>query len=81
MRLQLEAVKAACWHRVNLGDADELVGGLFVSESVLWPRLVANTVCGRLTRRSVGLVVCRRGLVRGGRERPWWSKCESSLSK
>ena len=32
MRLQLEAVKAACWHRVNLGDADELVGGLFGSE-------------------------------------------------
>ena len=62
MRLQLEAVKAACWHRVNLGDADELVGGLFVSESVLWPRLVANTVCGRLTRRAVGLVVRHGGL-------------------
>ena len=60
MWLRLEAVQAACWHRVNLGDADELVGGLFGSESVLWPRLVANTVCGRLTRRSVGLVV-RRG--------------------
>ena len=60
MRLQLEAVKAACWHRVKLGDADELVGGLFGSEGLLWPRLVANTVYGRLMRRSVGLVV-RRG--------------------
>ena len=60
MRLQLEAVKAACCHRVNLGDADELVGGLFGSEGLLWPRLVANTVYGRLMRRSVGLVV-RRG--------------------
>ena len=67
MRLQLEAVKAACWHRVNLGDADELVGGLFVSEGVLWPRLVANTVCGRLTRRSVGLAMRRGGLERGRR--------------
>ena len=79
--LPLEAVKASYWHRVNLGDTDELVGGLIGSEGVLWPRLVADTVCGRLTRRSVGLVVCRRGLVRGGRERPWWSKCECSLSK
>ena len=77
--LPLEAVKASYWHRVNLGDTDELVGGLIGSEGVLWPRLVADTVCGRLTRRSVGLVVCRRGLVRGGRERPWWSKCECSL--
>ena len=79
--LPLEAVKASYWHRVKLGDTDELVGGLIGSEGVLWPRLVADTVCGRLTRRSVGLVVCRRGLVRGGRERPWWSKCECSLSK
>ena len=62
MWLQLEAMKAACWHRVNLGDAGELEDGLFGSEGVLWPRLVANTVCGRLTRRSVGLVVCRGGL-------------------
>ena len=44
----------------ELGDADELVGGLFGSEGLLWPRLVANTVYGRLMRRSVGLVV-RRG--------------------
>ena len=79
--LPLEAVKASYWHRVNLGDTDELVGGLIGSEGVLWPRLVADTVCGRLTRRSVGLVVCRRGLVRGSRERPWWSKCECILSK
>ena len=43
-------------------DTDELVGGLIGSEGVLWPRLVADTVCGRLTRRSVGLVVCRGGL-------------------
>ena len=62
MWLQLEAVKAACWHRVNLGDADELVGGLFGYEGLLWPRLVANTVYGRLMRRSVGLVVRRGGL-------------------
>ena len=62
MRLQLEAVKAACWHRVKLGDAGELVGGLIENEGMLWPRLVADTVCGRLTRRSVGLVVCRGGL-------------------
>ena len=60
--LPLEAVKASYWHRVNLGDTDELVGGLIGSEGVLWPRLVADTVCGRLTRRSVGLVVCRGGL-------------------
>ena len=79
--LPLEAVKASYWHRVNLGDTDELVGGLIGSEGVLWPRLVADTVCGRLTRRSVGLVVCRRGLVRGSRERPLWSKCECILSK
>ena len=46
----------------ELGDADELVGGLFGFEGLLWPRLVADTVCGRLTRRSVGLVVCRGGL-------------------
>ena len=59
--LPLEAVKASYWHRVNLGDTDELVGELIGSEGVLWPRLVADTVCGRLTRRSVGLVVCRRG--------------------
>ena len=71
--LPLEAVKASYWHRVNLGDTDELVGGLSGSESVMWPRLVADTVCGRLTRRSVGLVVCRGGLWevaesgRGGR--------------
>ena len=52
------AVKASYWHRVNLGDTDELVGGLIGSEGVMWPRLVADTVCGRLTRRSVGLVVC-----------------------
>ena len=44
----------------ELGDADELVGGLFGYEGLLWPRLVANTVYGRLMRRSVGLVV-RRG--------------------
>ena len=50
-------VKASYWHRVNLGDTDELVDGLIGSEGVLWPRLVADTVCGRLTRRSVGLVV------------------------
>ena len=60
--LPLEAVKASYWHRVNLGDTDELVGGLIGSEGVLWPWLVANTVCGRLMRRSVGLVVCRGGL-------------------
>ena len=58
--LRLEAVQAACRHRVNLGDADELVDAIVGSEGVLQPRLVANTVCGRLTRRSVGLVV-RRG--------------------
>ena len=62
MWLRLEAVQAACRHRVNLGDADELVGGLFGSEGLLWPRLVANTVYGRLMRRSVGLVVRRGGL-------------------
>ena len=62
MWLPLEAVKASYWHRVNLGDADELVGGLFGSEGQLWPRLVANTVYGRLMRRSVGLVVRRGGL-------------------
>ena len=62
MWLPLEAVKASYWHRVNLGDADELVGGLFASEGLLWPRLVANTVYGRLMRRSVGLVVRRGGL-------------------
>lgn len=60
MWLRLEAVQAACRHRVNLGDGDELVDGIVGSEGVLQPRLVANTVCGRLTRRSVGLVV-RRG--------------------
>ena len=60
--LPLEAVKASYWHRVKLGDADELVGGLFGSEGLLWPRLVANTVYGRLMRRSVGLVVRRGGL-------------------
>ena len=60
--LPLEAVKAPYWHRVKLGDTDELVGGLIGSESGMWPRLVADTVCGRLTRRSVGLVVCRGGL-------------------
>ena len=53
MWLPLEAVKASYWHRVNLGDADELVGGLFGSEGLLWPRLVANNVYGRLMRRSV----------------------------
>ena len=41
--LPLEAVKASYWHRVNLGDTDELVGGLIGSEGVLWPRLVADT--------------------------------------
>ena len=50
--LPLEAVKASCWHRVNLGDTDELVGGLIGSEGVLWPRLVADTVCGRLTHSA-----------------------------
>ena len=62
MWLRLEAVQAACRHRVKLGDADELVGGLFGSEGLLWPRLIANTVYGRLMRRSVGLVVRRGGL-------------------
>ena len=42
--LPLEAVKASYWHRVNLGDTDELMGGLIGSEDVLWPRLVADTV-------------------------------------
>ena len=42
--LPLEAVKASYWHRVNLGDTDELVGGLIGSEGVLWPRLVADSV-------------------------------------
>ena len=60
--LPLEAVKASYWHRVNLGDTDELVGGLIGSEGVLWPRLVANTVCGCLTRRSVGLAMRCGGL-------------------
>ena len=41
--LPLEAVKASYWHRVNLGDTDELVGGLIGSENVLWPRSVADT--------------------------------------
>ena len=60
--LPLEAVKASNWNRVNLGDTDELVGGLIGSKGVMWPRLVADTVCGRLTRTSVSLVVCRGGL-------------------
>ena len=60
--LPLEAVKASEWQRVSLGETDGLVGGLISSEGALWPRLVADTVCGRLTRRSVGLVVCRGGL-------------------
>ena len=33
--LPLEAVKAPYWHRVKLGDTDELVGGLIGSEGVL----------------------------------------------
>ena len=67
MWLRCEAVKAACCHRVNLGDAAELVRGLIAAEGPLWPRLVANTVCGRLTRRSVGLAMRRGGLERGRR--------------
>ena len=35
MWLPLEAVKASYWHRVDLGDTDELVGGLIGSEGVL----------------------------------------------
>ena len=35
MWLRLEAVQAACRHRVILGDADELVGGIIGSEGVL----------------------------------------------
>ena len=67
MWLPLEAVKASYWHRVNLGDTAELVCGLIAAEGPLWPRLVANTVCGRLTRRSVGLAMRRGGLERGRR--------------
>ena len=76
--LPLEAVKASNWHRVYLGDTDELVGGLIGSEGVLstvaeagrryrlWPPHAEVGRSGRVPRR----------LVRGGRERPWWSKCE-----
>ena len=50
--LRLEAVKAACLHRVELGDVVELVVGTTGNERLLWPGLVASTACGRLMPRS-----------------------------
>ena len=47
----------------ELGGAGELVAGLVGTEGILWPGLVAGTVCGRLSRREVGLVVRRGGLL------------------
>ena len=47
----------------GLGGADELVAGLVGTEGILWPGLVAGTVCGRLSRREVGLVARRGGLL------------------
>ena len=55
--LLLEAVKAACLHRVELGDVVELVVETTGNERLLWPGLVASTACGRLMPRSVGLVI------------------------
>ena len=60
----MEAVKAACLHRVELGDVVELVVGTTGNERLLWPGLVASTACGRLMPRSVGLVI--RGAVQRG---------------
>ena len=61
-------MKAACCHRVNLGDAAELVRGLIAAEDPLWLRLVAATASGELSRRSADLAMRRRGLERGRRE-------------
>ena len=75
-RLEVAAVgggKSTLLAPRELGDADEMVAGLVGPKGVLWPGLVAGTVCGRLTRRSVGPVVRRGGLrdaggqSRGGR--------------
>ena len=46
----------------GLGGADELVAGLVVTEGILWPGLVAGTVCGRLSRRESRPAQTQRGL-------------------
>ena len=67
MWLRLEAVQAACRHRVNLGDADELVRALIAAEGPLWLGLVAATASGELSPRSADLAMRRGGLERGRR--------------
>ena len=59
----MEAVRASCWRHVSwvVLMRHELVAGLVGTEGILWPGLVAGTVCGRLSRREVGLVVRRGG--------------------
>ena len=61
---RLEVVKASCWHRVSWVvlmswwlDWSELK--VYCGQG----SLIAGTVCGRLSRREVGLVVRRGGLL------------------
>ena len=60
---RLEVLEASCWHRVSWVVLMSWWLDWSGLKVYLWPGLVAGTVCGRLSRREVGLVVRCGGLL------------------